>query len=93
LERAGPGKPKWDRESWTLSIGGVVCRKFTRHFGNQIKILEALQTAGWPEESIANPLRDESQLHQAIKDFNRSLIDPNLIRLVSDHNRVGWERG
>jgi hypothetical protein len=93
-ERACPAiplKPKWDRESWTLSIGGIVCRKFTKRFGNQIKILEALQASGWPGESIANPLRDESQLHQAIKDFNRSVKKPTLFRLVSDHNRVRWE--
>jgi hypothetical protein len=84
---------KWDSDSLTLSVGGIVCRKFTRRSNNQIKLLESLQATGWPDKPIPNPLRDESQLGQTIKDFNKSLDRPGLFHLVQDHNRVGWNVG
>jgi hypothetical protein len=88
--RTDKPEPSWDRETRTLSIGGTICRRFTRRTSNQIKILEALQSAGWPERSSPNPLDSEEQLHQTIRDFNKSLSEGCPFRLVQDHNRVGW---
>jgi hypothetical protein len=88
-----PIKPKWDPENRILSVEGSVCRKFARRADNQIKILAKLQAEGWPEKSIRNPLRDEAQLRQTIKDFNKSLTKDCPFRLVQDLNRVGWTLG
>jgi hypothetical protein len=83
-------KPEWDRESLTLSIGNVACRKFTKRLNNQITILESLEAAGWPKESIPNPLRDEPRLRQTVKDFNKACVPGSPFRLKQDHDRVGW---
>jgi hypothetical protein len=104
LGLTGPARPRWDPDSGTLWYGDTICHRFTRWANNfQIKILEALEARGWPEESIENPLDGvyrEDQLRQAIKTFNRetrrfneSLGQPVLFRLVQDHDRVGWAWG
>jgi hypothetical protein len=86
-------RPTWNPKSLTLSVGNVVCHKFTRRLGNQIEVLKSLEAAGWPEKTIPNPLRDESQLRQTIKDFNKASVDGSTFRLIQDHNQVGWTIG
>jgi hypothetical protein len=93
LGEAGPAGPTWHRESKTLRYGDTDVRTFKKWAENQIKILDALQAAGWPRKSIANPLHNEFQLRQTIKDFNESLKKTGkfpLFHLVQDHDRVGW---
>ena len=81
-------KPRWDRESKTLSFSGVQ-RKY-RQARNQFKILDAFETSRW-EGTIANPLRDASILAQTVKDMNRGLKGRGLIYLWLDSPRVGWK--
>ena len=87
-------RPKWNPERLTLFVGDTRCRKFTRaNKTNQIRIMEALEKAGWPKMPIPNPLRDEIQLAQTIKDFNKKRIEGSPFRLTQDHNQVGWTIG
>jgi hypothetical protein len=83
-------KPTWDRESLTLFVGSMVCRKFTKGKGNQITLLDAFEASGW-QRLISNPFPHAERLAQTIKDFNRRLCDGSPFRLVLDHDRVGWE--
>jgi hypothetical protein len=84
-------KPKWDPKKLTLSVGARICHRFKRKTNNhQLRIVEALEAAGWPDKSIPNPLRDEIQLRQTIKDFNEACVEGSPFRLTQDHNQVGW---
>ena len=40
-------KPKWDRESKTLSYRGIVCRKYKKYAFVQFSILDQFEKMGW----------------------------------------------
>jgi hypothetical protein len=91
----GPARPRWEKDSGTLRFGDEVIRQFKRRDknNNQIRLINAFETAGWPEEPIPDPFGDEGTLDQTIWDFNRHTGKPDLFRLVKDHGRVRWVWG
>ncbi len=95
--QAPKSKPTWNRDTLTLSVDGVVCRKFRRLKGNdQITILEAFESSGWPE-TIKDPFEDELKLRETAKSFNRSshksLKSETVFRLVPGRRKVAWSSG
>jgi hypothetical protein len=83
-------RPKWDDESLSLSVDGLVCRTFKRRTNNnQIHILASFESLGWPE-FIPDPFRNETKLKDTVKDFNGG-CKQGPFRLRRDKLLVGWK--
>jgi hypothetical protein len=82
--------PRWDRSQRTLWLGKECIRKVSTQACNQLRVLDALQSKGWPNKSIINPLKDIATLRQTVKDFNRAGGRGNRLSLVCNGDRVWW---
>jgi hypothetical protein len=90
-KRAVPlvGKPRWDSKSGTLYFNNIKCHTFSRNATKQMKLLAAFEELGWPEDAINNPMEDEVELRQTVKDFNRLGLPFGFRR---ENLRVRWVR-
>jgi len=90
-------KPVWNRDSLTLTIGGVAFRRFRRAKANeQLRILDAFQEQEWPE-AINDPFKDEFKLRETVKSFNRvsknAANSDKVFRIIPGRTRIGWYFG
>ncbi|WP_068420373.1 hypothetical protein [Planctomyces sp. SH-PL62] len=88
-ERGRYARPRWDQESRRLYLGTAICLEYARRADNQFILLEAFESARWPE-SIPSPFRSVFQLNQTIKDIGRKLPKPAPLRFICGPNRAIW---
>jgi hypothetical protein len=89
--------PLWASESRSLSVGGVLVKRFRIASPNQVAILAAFQEEGWPRR-IDDPLRPQAhqvakcRLHDTIKCLNRHHLQ-RILRFRGDGTGEGvcWE--
>ena len=86
-------KPTWNKERRELTFRGQLCKKFRQRAQNQIPIIEAFDTEGWPA-AIDDPLHpskkgdNRQRLTDAIWQLNRQ----NLILFELDgRGRILWK--
>ena len=83
-------RPKWDAETHTLLFGQQPARTVKRTAKNIITILTCFEEDGWPKR-IDNPLQDDIQRREAIRQLNKGL---RWIRFSADGSGEGivWSR-
>jgi hypothetical protein len=86
LERA---VPVWNTDERTLSFNGQVVHRFRQPRGNQVAIVEAFSTAGWPQR-IENPIKGHL-LSQTLRDLNRQVATAFKFHADGDGG-IRWER-
>ncbi|MGO8902388.1 MAG: hypothetical protein ACLQU5_29180 [Isosphaeraceae bacterium] len=82
-------RPKWNPDAKILYFGTVVCLKYAKRAANQFKILDAFESAHWPE-NIRSPFRDETQLAQTVRDIKAKLPKPSPVRFGYGQNLASW---
>jgi len=82
-------KPKWDRESKTLSYRRIVCRKYKKYAIVQFSILDQFEKMGWTS-SVPVP---GNMSRQSAQDLNEKLTPDCPIKFgYSDKtNSMSWE--
>lgn len=65
--------PHWDRPTRTLYFAGQAIHAYRSSSGNQVRILEAFQNAGW-QSSIESPIGNWTTINRTIADLNRNLF-------------------
>ena len=88
-----PPVPSWDAGRRTLSVDGVIVKRFRRQAANQERILTAFQEEGWPTRILdplsPHPSHDvKRRLSDTIKFLNRGQ-ENELIRFHGDGSGEG----
>jgi hypothetical protein len=90
-------KPYWDRATRTLTLRGVIVKRFRQPSPFQMLILDVFEQEGWPPQ-IDDPITGadfagaKPRLHNVIQNLNRHQLN-RLIRFRGDGTGEGirWQ--
>lgn len=80
------GKPSWHKDRKELCYSGRVIRTFERQGINNFRLLDAMESAGWPRR-MASPF-NANTTRDTVASVN---LDCEVIRFRSDKGYICWE--
>jgi hypothetical protein len=84
-------RPKWDRPSRQLKVGGETVEIATREAPAQFAVLDLLENTGWPIEGVPVPKTFPHSLKDAVEALNKRLQSTRLqILRQKNDTHLGW---